>query len=72
MLQAREIWDKGKAFCWTGVSRDQDTLPGGWGGLLEQTPAVASFTETSLRAAPGEVLLEATGGHDGLGGSLQL
>lgn len=47
-------------------------LPGGWGGLLEQTSVVASFTETSLRAGPGEVLLGATGGHDGLGGPLQL
>lgn len=54
------------------MSRDQDTLPGGWGGLLEQTPGFASFRETSLRAKPGEIQLEATGGHDGLGGPLQL
>lgn len=54
------------------MSRDRDTLPGGWGGLLEQAPVVASFPETSVRAGPAEVLLEGTGGHDGLGGPLQL
>lgn len=53
------------------MSRDQDTLPGGWGGLLEPAPVVASCRET-VKAGPGEVLLEATGGHDGLGGPLQL
>lgn len=38
------------------MSRDQDTLPAGWGGFLA---VVASFL--SVRAGPGEVLLEQVG-----------
>lgn len=54
------------------MSSHLDTLPGGCGGLLEQALDVAPFIATSVRVGPSEVLLEATDGHDGLGGLLQL
>lgn len=54
------------------MSSHQDTLPGGCGGLLEKMLDVASSIATSVRAGHGEVLLEATDGHGGLGGPLQL
>ena len=40
--------------------------------VSEQAVDVASSIATSVRAGHGEVLLEATDGHDGLGGALQL
>lgn len=52
------------------MSSHQDTLPGGCGGLLEQSLDVASSIAASVRAGSGEVLLE--GGRDGPGGPLQL